>query len=97
MAASRRASAIRSISVLILEKCTPGLSVLRLEDKMGTRATKVAATLFRICAWRTNDARNDLTHQEFLELCGRALRHAGCSVDFPRDKKTLAEGGTDTL
>ncbi len=31
---------------------------------------------FRICAWRTNDAKNDLTHQEFVELCRRVIEHA---------------------
>src|SRR6266436_5120832 len=24
---------------------------------------------FKICAWRTNDAKNDLTHEEFVTLC----------------------------
>jgi len=35
---------------------------------------------FCICAWRTNDAKNDLPHEEFLALCARVLRHAGYSV-----------------
>lgn len=30
---------------------------------------------FRICAWRTNDAKSDLTLEEFIELCRRVLRH----------------------
>ncbi len=30
---------------------------------------------FVICAWRTNDAKNDLCHAEFLELCRRVLAH----------------------
>ena len=30
---------------------------------------------FRICAWRTNDAKNDLTHQEFVALCRRVVAH----------------------
>lgn len=38
-----------SISVLILEKGTPGLSVLRLEDKMGTRASSTATLAFDNC------------------------------------------------
>jgi hypothetical protein len=33
---------------------------------------------FRICGWRTNDAKNDMSYSEFLELCkkvvGRAAR-----------------------
>jgi hypothetical protein len=31
---------------------------------------------FKICAWRTNDAKNDLSYAEFVELCRRvADRH----------------------
>ncbi len=37
------------ISVLVLEKGTPGLSVLRLEDKMGTRASSTATIAFDNC------------------------------------------------
>jgi len=37
------------ISVLILEHGTPGLSVIRLEDKMGTRASSTAAIAFDDC------------------------------------------------
>lgn len=39
----------KSISVLILEKGTPGLSVLRTEDKMGHRASSTAALSFDAC------------------------------------------------
>ena len=39
----------RAISVLILEKDTPGLKVLRLEDKLGTRASSTAAIEFDGC------------------------------------------------
>jgi hypothetical protein len=35
---------------------------------------------FKICAWRTNDAKNDLSVTGFLELCQRALEHAGFVV-----------------
>lgn len=38
-----------SISVLILEKGTPGFSVVRLEDKMGHRASSTAAIAFDGC------------------------------------------------
>jgi hypothetical protein len=24
---------------------------------------------FRICSWRTNDAKNDLSHEQFVDLC----------------------------
>jgi alkylation response protein AidB-like acyl-CoA dehydrogenase len=40
------AGAKESISVLVLEKGTPGLSVVRLEDKMGTRASSTATLAF---------------------------------------------------
>lgn len=30
---------------------------------------------FVICAWRTNDAKNDLTHDEFVGLCRRVIAH----------------------
>lgn len=39
----------RAISVLILEKGTPGLEVIRLEDKMGHRASSTAALSFQGC------------------------------------------------
>ena len=43
------ADAKQSISVLVLEKDTPGLSVVRLEDKMGTRASSTATLAFDNC------------------------------------------------
>ncbi len=30
---------------------------------------------FKICGWRTNDAKNDLTHEEFIELCRRVIAY----------------------
>jgi len=39
----------RAISCLLLEKNTPGLSVLRTEDKMGHRASSTAALAFERC------------------------------------------------
>ena len=39
----------RAISVLVLEKGTPGLEVLRNEDKMGTRASSTATIRFDDC------------------------------------------------
>jgi len=32
---------------------------------------------FRICAWRTNDAKGDLTLEEFMALCARVLAANG--------------------
>ena len=42
-------NAKRAISVLVLEKGTPGLEVLRKEDKMGTRASSTATIRFDGC------------------------------------------------
>jgi alkylation response protein AidB-like acyl-CoA dehydrogenase len=39
----------QAISTLIIEKGTPGLSVVRLEDKMGTRASSTASLAFDNC------------------------------------------------
>jgi len=33
-----------------------------------------------ICSWRTNDAKNDLSHKSFLELCRQVLEYAGYPV-----------------
>ena len=30
---------------------------------------------FKICAWRTNDAKHDLTHDDFVALCRRVVDH----------------------
>jgi acyl-CoA dehydrogenase len=39
----------KAISALIVEKATPGLSILRTEDKMGHRASSTAALAFERC------------------------------------------------
>lgn len=39
---------------------------------------------FCICAWRTNDAKHDLSAQAFLALCERVLTHHGFRVERPR-------------
>jgi hypothetical protein len=31
---------------------------------------------FKICAWRTNDAKSDLTYDDFLELCKKIINAA---------------------
>ncbi|UXI65949.1 hypothetical protein [Tahibacter amnicola] len=38
---------------------------------------------FRICAWRTNDAKHDLALRDFLTLCRSVLEHAGYTVTPP--------------
>jgi len=58
------------------------------ESKKGSRAYKKKFALlpsvdhvgdgtgtadFEICAWRTNDAKNDLTYDEFVDLCKKVL------------------------
>jgi hypothetical protein len=30
---------------------------------------------FAICAWRTNDAKGDLTYRDFVSLCRRVIKH----------------------
>lgn len=43
-------------------------TVDHVEDGLGPAA-------FKICCWRTNGAKNDLTLPEFLELCEKVIRH----------------------
>ncbi len=31
---------------------------------------------FKICAWRTNDAKSDLSYDDFLELCRKVVAAA---------------------
>ena len=31
---------------------------------------------FKICSWRTNDAKNDLSYSDFVELCCRVIAYA---------------------
>jgi hypothetical protein len=31
---------------------------------------------FRICSWRTNDAKGDLMHSEFIALCRKVVAHS---------------------
>lgn len=76
------------------------------ESKAKTRAYKATLALlpsidhvgdglgevdFKLCAWRTNDAKNDLTHEAFVSLCRRvvayfdgpvvsSLEHEACQV-----------------
>jgi hypothetical protein len=41
---------------------------------------------FKICAWRTNDAKNDLPLSEFISLCQRVLEHQGFVVTMPTNR-----------
>ena len=31
--------------------------------------------MFQICSWEVNDAKSDLTHDEFIQLCGRIMQY----------------------
>lgn len=54
-----------------------GFALLPTVDHIDAGATESS---FRICAWRTNDAKNDLTPAQFIELCSKVLKFAGYSV-----------------
>ncbi len=38
---------------------------------------------FRICAWRTNDAKNDLPYEEFVELCRVVVARHTATLPIP--------------
>lgn len=38
---------------------------------------------FKICGWRTNDAKNDLDLAEFISVCQTILKHHGFVVQYP--------------
>jgi hypothetical protein len=46
-------------------------------DHIDAGATEAS---FRICGWRTNDAKNDLTPEQFIDLCKKVLLFAGYSI-----------------
>jgi hypothetical protein len=54
-----------------------GFALLPTVDHVSAGATEAN---FRICGWRTNDAKNDLSLEAFIELCQKVLSHAGYSV-----------------
>lgn len=54
-----------------------GFALLPTVDHVAPGATEAS---FRICGWRTNDAKNDLSHEEFIDLCAKVLMHAGRSA-----------------
>ncbi len=35
---------------------------------------------FRVCSWRTNDSKHDLSHEEFVQLCRRVVLHHDSAV-----------------
>ncbi|MGE0115781.1 MAG: hypothetical protein AB7T07_12970 [Steroidobacteraceae bacterium] len=61
-----------------------GFALLPTVDHVSSEATEAS---FKICAWRTNDAKNDMSYVSLLELGRRLLLHAGYRVekeDFDR-------------
>lgn len=54
-----------------------GFALLPTVDHVNAGATEAS---FKICSWRTNDAKNDLSVDDFLDLCEKVLLHAGHSV-----------------
>lgn len=55
-----------------------GLALLPSVDHVAAEAT---AASFKICAWRTNDAKSDMSVVTFLVLCKKVLEHAGYVVE----------------
>jgi hypothetical protein len=66
------------------------------ESKKGGRKYKAARALlptidhcgdglgpanFKICSWRTNDAKHDLSYNDFIVLCRRVLAHADGNLE----------------
>jgi hypothetical protein len=54
-----------------------GFALLPTVDHVSAGATEAS---FSICSWRTNDAKNDLSLEAFIELCRKVLTHAGYKV-----------------
>jgi len=47
---------------------------------------------FKICAWRTNDAKNDLLYEEFLDLCRKVITSA-IGIGLERTAHTTTHTG----
>ena len=54
-----------------------GFALLPTVDHFSPGASEAS---FRICAWRTNDAKNDLSVDAFIDLCKKLVTHAGFHV-----------------
>lgn len=54
-----------------------GFALLPTVDHEIADATEAS---FCICAWQTNDAKNDLKLEQFMQLCIKVLQHAGYAV-----------------
>lgn len=58
-----------------------GFALLPTVDHVGDGSDKVPE--FRICSWRTNDAKNDLGLDDLIAFCVTFLRHQGYTVGRP--------------
>ena len=47
-----------------------GFALLPSVDHVGNQTGQIE---FKICGWRTNDAKSDLSYQEFVELCRKVI------------------------
>lgn len=61
-----------------------GFALLPTVDHVEASAS---AASFKICAWRTNDAKNDLSVEAFIALCARVLIYAGHRVEPPEQER----------
>jgi hypothetical protein len=57
-----------------------GFALLPTVDHVSSSSTEAS---FRICSWRANDAKNDLSVEDFTALCHKVLVHAGYQVGAP--------------
>jgi|SRR5579872_6941985 len=55
-----------------------GFALLPTVDHITPGGTEAS---FRICGWRTNDAKNDLSLEHFIDLCAKILTHNGYSAN----------------
>jgi hypothetical protein len=55
-----------------------GFALLPTVDHVAADATSAS---FKICGWRTNDAKHDLSVDAFIDLCRAVLEHTGHRVE----------------
>jgi hypothetical protein len=54
-----------------------GFALLPTVDHIDSGATESS---FQICSWRTNDSKNDLSVEQFIDLCKTVVVFAGYSI-----------------
>lgn len=57
-----------------------GFALLPTVDHVTAGST---VAIFKICSWRTNDAKNDMSMEVFIELCSKVLKHADFQAQPP--------------